>query len=376
MKTSRYEIYIVIFLFLAITVILILRFLNIDHSQTPEWGYVNAGSINPYYGVPRPFGYRLFMPVLLNFLGIVPKPGEPWVPIPAAILLCFTFFVFLKKHGFSTNISVMGTLFLSLSGGITDLLRDFPINNTDTSSHILILLAAMAVIQNNDSLFSLAVMLGVFNREWALVLIPCWYLYYYGLKISGYAVGRLIRIALPSLLVYIMVRVVYFPNTALGGLGDELSAIMPVSETTTLYYYLSEFQKIDCSIFVDRLFSPQFYEFGLIGLVPYALHVFPNVPRRWQRVCIFYSFLCIIQLTFAADVWRLAFYLFPIILTLFILWIRQLESWFDPRTQFLIGGSAILVYLIGGDSIGSFVVAAVLCFGIEWYRNSRTKFTP
>ncbi len=355
-------------LFLVITLIMIIRYMFIDHTATAEWGYINAGAINPYYGVSRPFGYRLFMPVLLNMVGIVPKPGDALVPVSFAVIMCLFFYAFLRALQFNYIESAFGTIFLALVSGMTDLLRDFGINNTDTSSHIFILLALIAMIKKNDSLFSLATMLGVFNREWALVLIPAWYLYFYGFYINKHSILRLARISLPSIAVYLMIRYIYFPNCALGVMGRDLASIMPAFETTTFQYYLTQIKQINWSDFSSRVFSYSFYEFGLIPLLPFAVRAFIIIPREWKLVCLYYAALCVLQLTFTTDVWRLAFYLFPVMLPLFLYWLKHFAAWGGTRSQLLIGSLAASIYLLWPYSLWSLFCETVLCGGVEWYR--------
>ncbi|RJP30154.1 MAG: hypothetical protein C4527_10055 [Candidatus Omnitrophota bacterium] len=363
----------VLFLFLIVTVILSVRFLSIDHSATAEWGYVNAGAINPYYGISRPFGYRLLMPVFLNVVGIVPKPGEPWIPVPAAVLMCVLFYAFLRAVGFSRCESTFAALFLSLSGGMIDILKDFGINNTDASAHIFILLALWAMARRVDALFSFSVMLGVFNREWALVLLPAWYLFFYGFRVSGLSILRFLRVSLPSIAVYWMVRTIYFPHCALGVMGSDLSAIMPPSETTTLFYYWTELQTIDWSLFTNRLVSRNFYEFGLIALLPFAVRAFPFLLDGWKRVCIYYVFICILQFTVAADIWRLAFYLFPVLIPVFVLWLRWIGEQLGSRVQVIAGGLTSILVLKWPESIWMFFVSLVTCLGVEQYRRYSLK---
>lgn len=341
------------------------RFALIDHQQTAEWGYVNAGAIDPYYGVTRPLGYRLLMPVVLNLFSIVPKPGEPIVPVLSASLMGICFYALLRAFDFSQVISVFGCVVLALSGGITDLLQDFGINNADTSSHILILLALWTMVKQNDSLFSIVVMLGTFNREWALVLIPGWYLYTYGFKLTVNSMIRLMRIALPSVGVYLMVRYVYYPNCVLGVMAEDLKALMPESETTTFHYYLTQIGQAQWTEFRQRVFSGQFYEFGMIGLVPLAVGGWRYCPLEWKRFCLFYSLLCVVQFTFVTDVWRLAFYLFPVVISLYLFWLKEAGERLGERIVWIIGLVSSIVFLVRAGSMWVLIFNILLAIGIS-----------
>ncbi len=350
------------------------RFAAIDHSQTAEWGYVNAGAVNPYYGVTRPLGYRVFMPVILNLSAIIPKPGEPLIPVTAAVLMGICFYLFLRALGFSMTVAAFGSAVLALSGGVTDLLRDFGINNADTSSHIFILVALWAMVKKNDPLFSIATMLGTFNREWALVLIPGWYIYTYGSKLSVYSIISFIRIALPSIGVYLMVRYVYFPHCVLGVMANDLGALMPASETTTLQYYLAQIGQSQWTEFRQRVLSTQFYEFGLIALLPFVIGGWRFCPAAWKRFCAYYTFLCIIQFTFVTDVWRLAFYLFPVVLSLYLYWLKAIGERLSERMQWPVAGLSAAVFLTWPGSWWTLLFGVILFTCAEFaYRVKRSN---
>ena len=336
-----------VILWLGILGILILRCSWIDHSATMKWGYVNAGAVNPYYGVMRPLGYRLLMPVLLNLAGVIPKPGNALIPVLFTSGMCMAYYAFLRMLRFSIFLSSFGALFLACCGGITDLLKEFGINNADASCHLLILLSFCAMIKKQDALFSALTMLGVFNREWALVILPVWYIYNFGFSIAKNPVYRLIRVSLPSLAVYFLVRNLYFPNTALGVLGTDLADLLPKSETTTLQYYFSEASNLEWSTLISRFCSLQLLAYGLLGLLPYAVFGFKSAPAEWKRVFLLYSPLCMMQLLAATDIWRLAFYLFPVLITLYLYWIQSLESRFSLLHRrlilFLSAGGYLLI---------------------------------
>lgn len=353
---------VVLVLLLAVTLVMLLRFNHIDHTQTMEWGYVNAGAINPYYGTNPPLGYRPLMPMLLNFVGNVPKAGEPVIPVSAAVIMCMTFYGFLRLFGIPMIEAVMGIVFLTCSPGITDLLKEFCINHVDTASHILILFALIGIHKKNHTLFSLATLLGTFNREWALTLIPAWYLYHYGFSVSKQSILLLLRIAVPSLLVYVMVRHVYYPNTALGVMAQDVSALLPASEGSMFGYYYKEFMLKGWGGFYERVFSNECYTFGLIALTPVYLQLWKTIDRRWLVVSVYYLLVCILQFMIAADVWRLSFYMFPIILTAFVQWLVLIKQISDRKTQWMLFAPILFVEILRPSSLipYSFVTLAVV----------------
>ncbi|MBZ0257126.1 hypothetical protein K8I31_13750, partial [bacterium] len=206
-----------------------------------------------------------------------------------------------------------------------------------------------AMAAGRDSLFSAFTLLGVFNREWVLVMLPTWYLFHYGIRLSKSSILRFIRVSAPSVLVYLLVRYVYYPNTALGVMAAELHDILPPTEAATWAYYWFELQHSNVGVFWSRIASMQFYEYGLIGMAPFAVAGFLYVSKAWKRAILFYGSLCVLQLYFTTDVWRLAFYLFPIMLGLYSVWLNRTCAIFNPKyaALFCLATSAVIVLLQG-----------------------------
>ncbi len=366
MAMTKHEWKIAAALLILITAVLYMRYQWIDHTTTAQWGYVNSGALNPYYGVNRPYGYRLLMSVVLSIVGVVPKPGEITVPLSFAVLLCICFYGCLRGLNFDWRLASVGALLLCCSNGMIDLLRDFGINNADTSSHILLLAAMWAMAAGRDSLFSAFTFLGVFNREWALVMVPTWYLYHYGFLITKVSIIRLVRIAAPSLAVYFLVRYVYYPNTALGVMAADLQAILPPTEAPTWNYYLFEMQNSSMAIFFNRVFSKPFYEFGMIGLTPSAIAGLFYISNQWKRAIAFYVSLCVLQLYFTTDVWRLAFYLFPVMIGLYLRWIRVVERMANRKIAMVIGLFSATAFLLAQGSLMTVSLNSVVVLGFYW----------
>lgn len=368
MKTERL---VFLGLTLAVTLVMLFRFQHIDHSQTMDWGYVNAGAINPYYGTNPPLGYRPLMPVLLNLAGNVPKAGEPIIPVTSAVIMCMTFYVFLRLIGIAVTESMMGVIFLACSPGITDLLKEFCINHVDTTSHILILIALIGILKKNHTLFSLATLLGTFNREWALSLIPAWYLYHYGFSVNKQSILLLLRVAVPSVLVYVMVRHVYYPNTALGVMAHDVKALLPASEGSMFGYYYQEFLLKGWAGFRERVFSNEFYTYGMIAFTPVYIQLWKTMDRRWLYVNVYYSLVCVLQFMIAADVWRLSFYLFPIIATAFVQWLVLIHQTSDRKTQWMLFIPIFyLCILIPSSLILFIVVNGTITVGLHFQNKS------
>ncbi len=350
------ELYTASSLFIVVLSVLAVRFYTIDHSQTMEWGYVNAGAINPYYGTNPPLGFRPLMPVLLNLSGIVPKAGELFIPILSALIMCMVFYVFLRVYGMPSMESAMGTVFLACSPGIPDMLKEFCINHVDTASHILILIALIGIIKENHTLFSLATVVGTFNREWALVLIPAWYLYHYGFTVSSKSILLLLRVTLPAAAVYWMVREIYFPNTAIGVMQHDLQALLSPDETATVRYYWQELMRTGLQGMYGRIVSDEFYQYGLIAFSPALWIYWQTADKRWIRLSLYYLLICLIQFAIAADVWRLSFYMFPVILTALTEWIYIIGNQKDRKTQSLYFILTLLLLTFSSSSIAALMM--------------------
>lgn len=361
----KHELKLIGVLLVIITAILYVRYQWIDHSTTAQWGYVNSGAVNPYYGVNRPYGYRLLMSVLFNLVGLVPKPGDIVVPLSFAAVLCLVFYGFLRGVRFEWRFACLGAVLLCCSNGMIDLLRDFGINNIDTSSHILLLGAMWAMATGRDSLFSAFTLIGVFNREWALVMTPTWYLFHFGFSVSRESVTRFVRVATPSILVYLLVRHVYYPNTALGVMASELQSILPPTEASTRAYYLFELQQSSLGVFCERVYSMQFYEFGMIGLAPFAVAGFIQISKRWKRAIGFYASLCVFQLLITTDVWRLAFYLFPIMVGLYLCWLKTISAKFSNQYALLLAAVCSTAFILLQHSLWMLLASALLVIAAQ-----------
>lgn len=356
--------------FILVLITLAVRFSWIDHSQTMEWGYVNAGAINPYYGTNPPLGFRPLMPVLLNLIRVIPKAGEPLIPILSATVMCMFFYVFLRVYGMPSIESAMGTVFLACSPGIPDLLKEFCINHVDTASHILILTALIAIIKGNHTLFSIATVVGTFNREWALVVIPGWYLYHYGFTVSSKSILLLLRVSLPAIAVYWMVREIYFPNTAIGVMQQDLHALLLPGETATFSFYWQELMRTGMQGLYNRIVSTEFFHYGLIAFSPVLLIQWKSNDTRWIRFSIYYLWVCLIQFAVAADVWRLSFYTFPIILTALTEWINAIGKQTNRKIQTLYIILILLLIALLPDSITALaMITGALGWSMRYQKN-------
>ncbi|MGI6455328.1 MAG: hypothetical protein ACOX5R_06845 [bacterium] len=354
--------------FLLLLIILSIRFSLADHSGIPEVGYVAEMAKSPYYGAYRPFSNRVLLPVFFNLIGYLPKPGEPWMPVAGSVLMGLGTALLLRVLGFSWCWVWLGVLCFSLSDGLIDILREFAVHNVDAASHVLILLALTAMRTQQDALFSLATMLGVLNRDWALVIIPGWYLYNYGFSLSTSNLLRWARVSLPSIAAYLLITQVYLPHTAISVIIQELEAVLPEFRISTADFYLRELRQLGISFWTQSVFSPAFYQFAWVAFWAPALAGTRFAPRNWNIFSLYYLLICLLQFIVARDVWRLSFYLYPVVLSLLLFWLRSISEVFSQRIALVLSTVLLAAFILWSDSYWLFFINGMLAGSIEWYR--------
>jgi len=263
-------------------------------------------------------------------------------------------------------VSAFGVVLLALSAGLTDILKEFGVHNVDASSHILILLALIGMVKQNDSLFSLASMLGVFNREWALVILPGWYIYTYGFSINLHSILRTLRTCGPAILVYASMLWLYYPNTASGVISQELYALMPEFRQGSYAFYGFVFEHLGMSYWFESVFSQTFYHFALVILWPFAVLGFFYCSSKWQRFSIYYFVVCLAQFLVATDVWRLSFYLFPIVLSLTCCSLQKVIDHLPNAYMMFIFIFILLLFGFAAATLWALPFALVLAVVIRW----------
>jgi hypothetical protein len=105
----------------------------------------------------------------------------------------------------------------------------------------------------------------------------------------------------------------------------------------------------------------------MIALTPVYFSVWKEIDRRWFYVSVYYALVCVLQFMIAADVWRLSFYLFPIILTAFVQWLVLIKRHVIFNTQI-----SICIIMLCGMMVlsSSFVLFIFLLAIIVYLENS------
>ena len=103
---------------------------------------------------------------------------------------------------------------------------------------------------------------GSSEQDWALVIIPGWYLYNYGFSLSTSNLLRWARVSLPSIAAYLLITQVYLPHTAISVIIQELEAVLPESDQYAFDFYLRELRLLGISFWTQSVFSPAFYQFA------------------------------------------------------------------------------------------------------------------
>ncbi len=346
------------------------RYRGLEFTGVPTIGYVAEIAGNPYYGGNRPFSYRLLMPVIFNLVGYIPKPNEPLIPILGVLGMGVSLAALMRAFGCGYFISAFGVVLLGLSSGLTDILKEFGVHNVDASSHILILLAMYGMVKQNDALFSLASMLGVFNREWALAILPGWYLYTYGISMNIQSIMRTVRTCGPAIIIYASMLWLYYPNTASGVISEELNALMPQFRQGAYAFYGFVFERLGVSYWFESVFSSTFYKFALVSLWPFAALGLLCCSRGWMRFSLYYTIVCMAQFLVATDVWRLSFYLFPVVISLVGIWLQDVMRQWNRKYVGLIVLLILLLFGFLSAALWSLPLSLALAAAIQWRTHS------
>lgn len=346
---------------LLLILIFIYRFSQVSHEGIPHVGYVAEMAMSPYYGSYPPFSNRLLLPLVLHIAGYIPKPGEIWLPLLGSVFMGLTFALLLRIMGFKTEQILIALAIFAGSAGMIDILREFGVHNVDATSHIFILLALCGMILKNDSLVSLASILGVLNREWALAILPGWYLYHFGFRINSESMLRLLRVSLPALLIYLFISTLYYPNTATGVIIRNLQGLLPQARLSGLHFYAAEIDRLGYDHFFRSVISLNFYTFALIALWPFAILGFLRAPLAWRRFCIYYLIVTSLQFIIASDVWRLSFYLFPVVLSLFLYGLESIRSLYGEKGAILTGVIVTILFILFQSHPGLLIFNTLLC---------------
>lgn len=128
--------------------------------------------------VSRNFGYRILMPYIAGLMPFDIDMNFYILTIILSLIIPLVFFRFLKVYGLKDDTSIYLTL-LFLAGRYS---FGFPVwdfyDIHDLLTHILILLFLIGMKKNNLILMALILLIGIFNRETILFLVPS-ALYYY-----------------------------------------------------------------------------------------------------------------------------------------------------------------------------------------------------
>lgn len=125
------------------------------------------------YGVDvaiEPFAYRLGAPILISVAGLEPELGFFLLTSVSSITTGYLFYFFLKKIGFSIEVSLVTTMMLIFSYPIVFYLGAF--GRVDPPANLLMVIMLLFTASKRYSWATLAICVGIMFRETSIILLP------------------------------------------------------------------------------------------------------------------------------------------------------------------------------------------------------------
>ena len=321
----------------------------------------------PAYLPRLPYSFRVLTPLLVHFLPFETTAGFAVVTIAALSLTALFLYAFLRALDLSHWIGGAGVALLLGSGATVRALSN-PMY-VDALSYLTEMAAFYFLLIGKDRLFTATLIIGVMNKETALLLIPV-----YLLKLLGE--GRLRRSDLSRVARHVVLplatlgALVAFRLLAGGALENGLSPLEPMPRT-----------------FQQTIPSPQeladIYSVFGIGWVLAAANL-RHSPKilRWGLL---YGLLILLQLSVArGDEGRVFSHLLPLVIPLAALEFRNLGT--GPAAGLLVACLASMVHsrwvIVPGPPLRYAVVAAgslaalVMLLSRRWSEKSRPSAGP
>jgi hypothetical protein len=280
---------------------------------------------DPAYLPRLPYSFRVLTPLVVYLLPFETMAGFTVVTIAALWLTALFLYAFLRALGLSQWIGGVGMSLLLVSGATVRALSNPAY--VDALSYLTEMAAFYFLLMGRDRLFTATVVIGVVNKETALLLIPVFLL-----KLLGE--GRLGRSDLRRVASHVLLplatlgAVVAFRLMAGGALENGLSPLEPMPRT-----------------FQQTIPSPQdladIYSVFGIGWVLAAANLrrSPQV-LRWGLL---YAALILLQLSVArGDEGRVFSHLLPLVIPLAALEFRSLSR--GPAVGLLVACLASMVH--------------------------------
>ena len=194
---------------------------------------------DPAYLARLPYAFRVLVPLLVHLLPFGVEAGFTLVTLASLWLSALVLYAFLRRLGLSGQASVGGLLLFLFSGATIRLLTT-PLY-IDAPLYLTELLAFYALLTRREALFGATLLVGVLNRETALLLAPVYLL-------EQRAAGRLGRQDLPRValvlgLPFLALALLVVGKLALAGAFQQgFGALRPLPRT--FYQNVPSFQDL------------------------------------------------------------------------------------------------------------------------------------
>lgn len=163
-----------------------------------------APSIDP--SVPAPFAYRVAVPFMVGVL--FPQnniPGFQLLHIVLLLALAIQFFRVLRVYGAQEYYALIAVSLVLWNPYLGGFLMFNPFQAGDTLAYLLLLVSMEALHKRSAPLFGIALLVAATVRETPLLIIPAAAV---ALRKDTNALLRFMAAAIPSLAIYVLLRVV------------------------------------------------------------------------------------------------------------------------------------------------------------------------
>lgn len=310
---------------------------------------------NPFRGEVTPWIYRLLTPLLVYVLPLSIPTGFFAVNITSVAITAFLLVVVCRRIGVCCEIAILAIFPYLLSPGIEWQIREIWFN--DAISHLCLVLAVLAMLQNQHHYVSLFSTIGIMNRTTSLYLLPVWYVFIHGWKLNKKSILHTLLVWGPAIVMLLLIQNVYSPLTSFNYIRS-----LPVdfNQVSFWVFYSNEYFKLNSSFqfLLQRMVSWELFNSYFGTLLPiYFLGLWKCASQ--YRILSIWLLIVWFQFVFAEDVGRLETYAFPIIIPFALLTIQHYIQPLQARYGFitLLG---ILLWIFPSNLLIGIIIMVVL----------------
>lgn len=257
--------------------------LSMEVKNTPchDCRYYFLMSEGNYSGVGALYNQRILTPFLAGLLPFDTKTNFFLFNYAALTVAAFIFYIFLKKLGYSEILSILGSAIFLFNPTIIRVAG----HSVDALFFLFFIAGFYAILVKNDLLYFLTLLIGIFNKELILLLVPLYFI------INTNILKTIYLSIIPVIIGVIMFLLRFAELTKVSGTEHLLSFIhkfghkvLSVFSTFTFAWFLAIFGFKKAPVFVKRS--------CFLLLFIFALAPFSDTPDR----VVFMAFPIIIPL--------------------------------------------------------------------------------